>query len=53
MRVDQTLYSVAGLLIILLVIVLLWTLLWKLILEPNPVVRDFFDLDRKEPKKRE
>jgi hypothetical protein len=54
MRFEQILYSLFGVLIILLVIGLLWALLWKLILEPNPVVRDFFDLDRKDtPKRRE
>jgi len=28
----------------------LWYLLWKLALEPNPLIRDFFDLDKSEAK---
>lgn len=28
-------------------IVVLWTLLWKFVLEPNPIIREFFDLDRR------
>lgn len=34
-----------SILVTVIVIVLLWIALWKLILEPNPLVRDFFDLD--------
>jgi hypothetical protein len=29
------------------VVGVLWFFLWKYILEPNPLVRDFFDLDQK------
>jgi len=34
------------------VIGLLWFALWKAVLEQNPIVRDFFDLDRKKQIKR-
>ncbi|RYG94493.1 DUF4750 domain-containing protein [archaeon] len=33
--------------ILLLIVATLWFLLWKFVLEPNPLVRDFFDLDKK------
>ncbi len=39
-----------ALLVLLVFIAALWSFLWKFILEPNPIVRDFFDLDRKETK---
>lgn len=28
-----------------------WILMWKYVFEPNPLVRDFFDLDRKPTQK--
>jgi hypothetical protein len=31
---------------ILVVVVIAWTLFWKFILAPNPLIRDFFDLDK-------
>ena len=46
---GQELASVAS---ILAIIFILWFILWKLILEPNPIVRDFFDLDRKPASKK-
>lgn len=33
--------------VLLIIVATLWTLLWKFVLEPNPLVRDFFDLDKK------
>lgn len=36
--------------LVLLVIITFWYLLWKFILEPNPLIRDFFDLDLKSSK---
>ena len=38
---------------LLLIVFTLWLLLWKLILEPNPLIRDFFDLDLKQHKLKE
>lgn len=35
--------------LVVLAVAISWILLWKLILEPNPIVRDFFDLEK--PKK--
>ena len=37
------------LLFVLSVVVVAWYLLWTFILAPNPLVRDFFDLDRVDP----
>lgn len=36
-----------SILIIFGVISLFWLLLWKFVLAPNPLIRDFFDLDKK------
>ncbi len=33
--------------IVLSVVFGFWYLMWKFVLEPNPLVRDFFDLDQK------
>jgi hypothetical protein len=33
--------------LLLLAIALFWYLMWKFVLESNPLVRDFFDLDLK------
>lgn len=30
----------------ILIVCFLWFVLWKLILQPNPLIRDFFDLDK-------
>jgi len=32
--------------VILAVVAVAWIVLWKLVLERNPLVRDFFDLDK-------
>lgn len=37
------------LIFVLSVVVVAWYLLWTFILAPNPLVRDFFDLDRVDP----
>jgi hypothetical protein len=52
MSVKQVFYSVASLVVIIAAIFLLWVLLWKFVLEPNPLVRDFFDLDLKDKSKK-
>jgi len=46
--VEKLLYSAFSLGIVLFIILLLWLFLWKVILEPNPIIREFFDLDQKE-----
>lgn len=33
--------------VVILVAVVFWTLMWKFVLEPNPLIREFFDLDLK------
>lgn len=52
MSMKQVLYSIASLLVIVAAILLLWVILWKFVLEPNPLVRDFFDLDLKDKSKK-
>ncbi len=36
--------------LVIFVAVLFWTLMWKFVLEPNPLIREFFDLDLKKTK---
>jgi hypothetical protein len=47
MRFELYIIYVASVFFILSFVSLLWYGLWKLILEKNPLVRDFFDLDHK------
>lgn len=42
---KSVLYFVVSLFLTALSVTFFWFLLWKFILEPNPVVREFFDLD--------
>ena len=35
----------------LAIVFLFWYIMWKFVLEPNPDVRDFFDLDKNNKKK--
>ena len=37
-------------LVALLVVALFWYVMWKFVLEPNPLIREFFDLDVPMPK---
>ena len=50
MSSQAVFYSVASVLVIIVAIMCLWFLLWKFVLEPNPLIRDFFDLDVREGK---
>jgi hypothetical protein len=45
--------ATAALLVCILTVLLLWYLLWKFVLEPNPLIRDFFDLDEAKTKDKE
>ena len=45
--VKDILAYISVVLAILAVVFVCWLVLWKFILEPNPLVRDFFDLDLK------
>lgn len=36
--------------IVLSIIAVFWYIMWKFAFEPNPLIRDFFDLDRKDNK---
>ena len=49
-QAQEALKSLASLTIVFLIIYVLWYTLWKLAFEPNPIVRDFFDLDSKTTK---
>jgi hypothetical protein len=39
--------TLAVLLLAVAVVALLWYGMWKLAFEPNPIIREFFDLDKK------
>ena len=41
--------SISSVIIVFVIVCFLWFGFWKLVLEPNPIIRDFFDLDK--PKK--
>ncbi len=43
--------SILSILLVVVVVLVLWTLLWKFIIEPNPLIRQFFDLDKQARKK--
>jgi type IV secretory pathway TrbL component len=47
MSLKAIAYSFTSLVVIIAVIALFWFLLWKFVLEPDPLIRDFFDLDIK------
>ena len=36
-----------GIFSILSIVFMLWYIMYKFVFEPNPIIRDFFDLDRK------
>jgi len=40
-------------LLIIFIVGLFWYIFWKFVLEPNPLVRDFLDLDTKPSSERE
>jgi hypothetical protein len=44
MKANRILFPIISIVLLLLIIITLYYLLWKLILEPNPVIREFFDL---------
>jgi hypothetical protein len=39
--------TAAACVVVILVVAFFWYCLWKFVLEPNPLIRDFFDLDLK------
>lgn len=51
MSIQQVAYTVISVLVVIIIIVTFWTLMWKFVLEPNPLIRDFFDLDQKDKPK--
>jgi hypothetical protein len=42
---HNIIYLFLALSLVIFSIVFLWYILWKYVLEPNPLIRDFFDLD--------
>lgn len=49
MKANRILFPIISIVLLLLIIITLYYLLWKLILEPNPVIREFFDLGPLKP----
>lgn len=47
MLLSETLYSISSIALVGSFVIFFWVLMWKYVFEPNPLVRDFFDLDRK------
>jgi hypothetical protein len=39
-----------SLVFVLVFVAIAWTLFWKFVLEPNPLIRDFFDLEKEKRK---
>jgi hypothetical protein len=48
---GEILYSISSVTCVAGVVIMFWYIMWKYVFEPNPLIRDFFDLDRK-PKNR-
>lgn len=46
MSFGQLLYTIVSLVVVLAIIAVFWTIMWKFVFEPNPLIRDFFDLDQ-------
>jgi nitrate reductase NapE component len=44
---SEMLYSISSITFVGGFVLMFWVLMWKYVFEPNPLVRDFFDLDRK------
>ena len=44
---SEMLYSISSITFVGGFVLMFWILMWKYVFEPNPLVRDFFDLDRK------
>ena len=49
---NQLIFVFSGISPITFIILGLYVLFWKFVLEKNPIVRDFFDLDRNVKKKK-
>jgi flagellar biogenesis protein FliO len=47
MYTDVIFYFILSLILIIVLIIILYKIFWKFVLEPNPLVREFFDLDKK------
>lgn len=48
MGLGQLINSAVSLVVVLAIIAIFWTIMWKFVFEPNPLIRDFFDLDQAE-----
>ena len=49
--INEIVRVLLAIIFVVLVVVILWYIVWKNVLEPNPLLRDFFDLDQKPSKK--
>ena len=43
---GETLYSISSVTFVGGIVAMFWFVMWKYVFEPNPLIRDFFDLDR-------
>lgn len=43
---GETLYSISSVTFVGGIVAMFWYVMWKYVFEPNPLIRDFFDLDR-------
>lgn len=48
----EALYSISSVTFVGGIVAMFWFVMWKYVFEPNPLIRDFFDLDR-QPKVRD
>jgi hypothetical protein len=51
MSLTKVFGVVAPVAVVILLTVVFWTMMWKFVLEPNPLIREFFDLDLKKDSK--
>ena len=48
--IDDIIKSSLSIALVFTIIYFLWYILWKFVFEPNPLVRDFFDLENDKSK---
>ena len=48
MLFQEIAYSVSSVTFVGGIVAMFWFVMWKYVFEPNPLIRDFFDLDRRQ-----
>ena len=48
MLFREILYSISSITFVGGIVAMFWFVMWKYVFEPNPLIRDFFDLDRRQ-----